>query len=233
MGRVCNLTSDKPMSYILDALKRADAERQRGQVPGLHAQQATAPAFQPEPGARKRLWLGVGAALALGAVAAGLWLWYTPEPAPDARLAAADPAQPGITTTPPASIPAPKPAQPTPAVKTQPPPKPKVAAAPTTAPSASAPAMQKPLPVAKAPPAPAAPGSIPLLSELPPDLRRQIPAITINGVVYSDNPGRRLLLVNQQVLTQGSQAVPEVSLEEIGPHNSVFSFRGTRFRMAH
>ena len=31
------------MSYILDALKRADAERERGAVPGLHAQPATMP----------------------------------------------------------------------------------------------------------------------------------------------------------------------------------------------
>ena len=28
------------MSYILDALKRADAERERGAVPGLHSQTA-------------------------------------------------------------------------------------------------------------------------------------------------------------------------------------------------
>ena len=34
------------MSYILDALKRADAERGRGQVPGLNAQPLGA---SPEP----------------------------------------------------------------------------------------------------------------------------------------------------------------------------------------
>ena len=45
--------------------------------------------------------------------------------------------------------------------------------------------------------------------------------------------GQRVLLVNQQVLTQGSQAVPDVKLEEIRPHSSVFSFQGTRFRLAH
>ena len=31
------------MSYILDALQRADAERERGTVPGLHAQPLGAP----------------------------------------------------------------------------------------------------------------------------------------------------------------------------------------------
>jgi general secretion pathway protein B len=39
------------MSYILDALKRADAERGRGQVPGLNAQPLGA---SPEPSGSRR-----------------------------------------------------------------------------------------------------------------------------------------------------------------------------------
>ena len=39
----------KPMSYILDALKRADAERERGAVPGLQSRHATLPAAQADP----------------------------------------------------------------------------------------------------------------------------------------------------------------------------------------
>ena len=73
----------------------------------------------------------------------------------------------------------------------------------------------------------------PLLSELPEDIRRQIPALGISGAVYSDNPAQRLLLVNGQVLGQGSLAAPEVALVEIRAGSSEFSFRGTRFRMAH
>ena len=52
------------MSYILDALRRADAERTRGAVPGLHAQNVPA---DGEPAARNfspLIW-GVGAAGAL------------------------------------------------------------------------------------------------------------------------------------------------------------------------
>ncbi len=95
-----------------------------------------------------------------------------------------------------------------------------------------------PTAVAKAVPAPAVPAhtasaSAPLLGELPEDLRRQIPALNITGVVYSENPGQRLLLVNNQVLTQGSAVAPELSLEEIQPRSSVLSFRGTRFRVGH
>lgn len=268
MSRVCKLTRDKPMSYILDALKRADADRQRGTVPGLHARQVTTPASQAAPRARSRLWLAAGAALVLAGVAAGLWVWRTP--AGGARLAAADlplarPAAPAALAQPvpmptpiPASEPAPQPAVPAlravasspsavipvtpvpkpvlpaPAVGTQAPPKPKLDSVPKAAEQgATAPATPMPLPVAKAPASPAAPAAVPLLSELSEDIRRQIPPLVITGAVYSENPGQRLLLVNKQVLTQGSLAAPEVNLEEIRAQSSVFSFRGTRFRVAH
>jgi general secretion pathway protein B len=74
---------------------------------------------------------------------------------------------------------------------------------------------------------------LPLLSELPDALRRQLPALSITGAVYADDPKQRLLLVNNQVLPQGSQVAPEVMLEEIHQRSSVFNFRGTRFRLAH
>jgi general secretion pathway protein B len=73
----------------------------------------------------------------------------------------------------------------------------------------------------------------PLLNDLAPDLRRQIPALAVSGAVYSNNPGQRLLLINGQVLTQGSQAAPGITLEEIREHSAVFNFQGTRFRLAH
>jgi general secretion pathway protein B len=99
-----------------------------------------------------------------------------------------------------------------------------------------APPKPKPDPVAKAPAtqaAQAAPAAVPLLGDLPEGLRREIPPLAISGSVYSANPAQRLLLVNNQVLSQGSQAAPGVNLEEIHAKSSVFSFRGTRFRVAH
>jgi len=56
------------MSYILDALRRADAERSRGAVPGLHAQNVPA---DGEPAARNfnpLIWAAGGAGLLLLAV---------------------------------------------------------------------------------------------------------------------------------------------------------------------
>jgi len=232
------------MSYILDALQRADAERARGTVPGLHTRQTSGPALAPTPATGKRLWPAVVAAVALCVGATLWWLWPTaghqlrlagvapavvqapvPAPAAPAQSVLAAPT-PSVSASASAVAPAPQPTAPALPSTRQPEP---VAAA--AKPAASTPIQ--PAPLAKAAPAPTGPSAAPLLSELSEDLRRQIPALTITGAVYAENPARRLLLVNNQVLAQGSQAAPEVTLEEIQAKSSVFSFRGTRFRLAH
>lgn len=245
----------KPMSYILDALKRADAERERGTVPGLHARQVIAPASQAAYSGQHRVGMAVAATLALAGIAAtGLWIWQTPD-AP-VRLASVKPAaakppasvplvQPASTPpTPPATAALPSAPQPVPAA-----PRAALSSLPAVAPAASRPASRpttparavavqsqprpQPDPAAKAAASQAAPPVVQLLSGLPEDMRRQIPALAITGSVYSKNPDKRLLLVNNQVLGQGSLAAPEVTLEEIQAKSSVFSYRGTRFRVAH
>ena len=231
------------MSYILDALKRADAERERGAVPGLHAQQTAALAAAPSTRARTRLWLISGAVLTLSVLAAGLWLWRAP--ASEASLPAVQLAMvpPLVTAPAPALAPAPAPA-PLPAATSVATPAPAITRTlPVVTPIAASPAppvVVAPVPaaapkaVASAPAAaPVVAPVVPLLSEMPEDFRRQIPALTITGAVYSEAPAQRLLLVNNLVLHQGDLAAPELSLEEIRPKSSVFSFRGTRFRVAH
>ncbi len=63
------------MSYILDALRRADAERARGAVPGLHDQNAAA---DGEPSARNYTPLIWAAAAAGALVVAGVVLLWAP-----------------------------------------------------------------------------------------------------------------------------------------------------------
>ncbi len=80
------------MSYILDALRRADAERSRGAVPGLHAQSLP---IDGEPAARNYAPLAwaAGAAGVLLAAGVGVLLWApwrsNSPPPPDARVALA------------------------------------------------------------------------------------------------------------------------------------------------
>ena len=277
------------MSYILDALQRADAERGRGNVPGLHARQlptALEEAAAARTGLRGPLVWGGLLVLVLAATVAGLWMWRSPA-SPSAPVVTATASQPAPAATPVASPPLPAavpvvPAVPvapvvSPAAPTAPTATPPAALAPSapasvgappapsatvqaaavaraapqpapTAPSAApvtpvtpavAPVSATPAPRAATAPAPtspaggsAAPAEAPLLSGLPEDLRRQIPALVITGVVHADNPAQRLLVVNNQVLTQDGQLGPDLVLETIGSRHSVFRFRGTRFRVA-
>lgn len=235
------------MSYILDALNRADAERERGAAPGLHTRHQV-PAENPEsPVARRRLWLAVAVGMALLMLGLGVWFWRAPGNPPAAPLPPAAIATP-IAPTPMAPVVAP--AAPTGPVTAlvplpdAPSPKPTPNAAPGTARAETSAASKPALPAHTAtstpvPPAtvsavaPAASLTAPLLRELPSALRSQIPKITITGSVYSDSPAQRLLLVNNLVLAQGAQITPDLNVEEIQPRSSVFNFKGTRFRVMH
>ena len=108
-------------------------------------------------------------------------------------------------------------------------------------PSNRAQATPSPRPAAPAPAPSAQPaaanatttGLPPLASELPIALRGQLPPLTITGTVYSENPAQRLLLINGLVLSQGGTPAKDVTIEEIRAQSTIFSFRGTRFRLAH
>lgn len=154
------------MSYILDALRRAEAERGRGGVPGLHSQAVPVPGAAPvaeRPTASPWLMASTGVAVAAVAVAGTWWVMQRPAPAPAVVVAAA-----------PAPTPAPVPAapQPAPAAPAAPStPAPAPAAVPAPAPAAVAPAPEPraaekrsaaPSPREKAaPPAPAPRGAEP------------------------------------------------------------------------
>lgn len=201
------------MSYILDALKRADAERERGAAPGLHTRHQIASNSPATSGASRSLWLAVAGGAVLLALAAALWIWRATV----------------VTVPPPVPLPMPAPT----VVAEMPKRQLQPAATPAPEKTAAEPSV-KAVPSAKVAASAPAPVVVePLLAELPQDLRSQIPKITITGSVYSDSPAQRLLLINNLVLAQGAQVASELTLEEIQRRSSVFSFRGTRFRVMH
>jgi len=218
------------MSYILDALQRADAERARGGVPTLHARPIVNTAPLGRLGAPQRIGLFIAVVMLVLGVAAAAWWMLQPasSPAPPTTPAAVMPAaaMPIAPTPQPVAMPAAPVAQPAPADAPY-----AMAVLPAPTPVAS---KGKSTAGATAAPTPApTPTLAPLLSELPEAMRRQIPSMAIAGAVDSNNPAQRLLLVNGQVLNQGSQVATDLMLVEINSHNSEFNFRGTRFRMAY
>lgn len=62
------------MSFILDALKKAEAERHMGQIPGLHAQPAVALPVAAAPARTRKAALGAAAMLLIVAAVALAWL---------------------------------------------------------------------------------------------------------------------------------------------------------------
>ena len=234
------------MSYILDALRKADAQRERDPARGIHAQPV-----QQAAGADARVglpwpWLLAGAA-GVAVLAAGAWLWAgsgTPraaaitaaktgpiaqvprEPAPvvaDSPAPAvpvpAVPAAPAMAVLPPAPPPAavaPPVPTPAPAIKAAPAPA-RVASAPAAVEKAAAPATEK----------------LPTLAELPPDVQRELPKLVVTGGVYSENPAQRMLVINGQVFNEGGEPAAGVLLEQIRPRTAVLKFRSTRYTVAY
>jgi general secretion pathway protein B len=239
------------MSYILDALRKADADRERGHVPSIHAQ-TVLPGAAPvgtARGPRVGLWIALAVLLLVTAVGLTWWLVSGSGPRDVPPIAAA--ARP--TPTPAAAMPAPAPVPPTtasaeapkaaaPAAAASPAathtaapkPKPKLAAPPATAktqtPATAAEALPTPGQAAVAP-AGTGPhaGKIYAMTELPDDIRRQLPAVSVGGSMYSPVAANRILIVNGQVLHEGDRVTPEVVLEQVRVKAAVLSFKGYRY----
>lgn len=131
------------MSYILDALRRAEAERGRGAVPGIHTQAMPAAGVPAERTGSANLLLIGTAVVAVAALAAGGTWWAMQRPAGAPAGNATVAVAPSLS---PAQVPAPLPAQApvAPPVVAAPSPAPAVTAAPTPVP-APAPAPSQPL----------------------------------------------------------------------------------------
>lgn len=250
------------MSYILDALKRADAERERGHVPGLHTRNT--PEFDaPAPraarlGARQsRLALALALLLVLGAVM--VWWWRDAAPSLPTAAAPEPPTPITQTSAPPASAPVslpvtrpkptdragerPDPAPPVLPILAPAPPRPPVKAISAAAPTApevngapgAAPAGASAAGNTGAPAAhaPAAAAPVRSFAELSPEARARLPAVNVSGSTYSKNPALRMLIINGKVVEEGGEIAPGLTLEAIAPRSAVLNHQGLRYRIGY
>lgn len=232
------------MSYILDALKRAEADRARdsGAVPGLLATPAplaSPSSSAPRPWHQQRSVWALSSLLFVVSAALiwGLMATSKPDTPPPARVVfsaavvAAPLASPSSALPVPALAPAP---EPVPAAPTVTPP---VPSAPAQAPLK--PVLTRPEPAAtnakSAAPAstPATPGvpRVYTVAELPEDIRRDLPKLVVSGSVYSSNPAQRMLVLNGLVVQEGGTPHNDVVLEQIRPKSAVLLFKGYRYKL--
>lgn len=225
------------MSYILDALKKADRDRHLVGVPTLATVHRT-----PAPSRRRLLWPWIAGAVIV--VNAGVWLWLL-HPAPPVPLSRREQ---NLVTVPRA---APKPAAP-------------VTATPNAAPQMSAradartpPAGEKPAHVTSAgaaaprsasPPKPAtAPEKSPVravasapvkplerdpatppASQGAPVPQEVVAKLHLQVLVYSEVPAGRLVFINNQKYVEGQRIDANLVIERITSDGVFVSYQGKR-----
>jgi len=215
------------MSYILDALRRSQAERSRGRVPDLHTPASSPVGHLPVAQAGQPMawgvWWVTGALILLAAALLLVWRW--PASTEDTTntatsTAAVAPREPALAQPAPPTPPAPS------------------AAAVASPPALTAfPAVEEP-PATPATPAtpttPSEPAATPIfaLADLPPAVRNQLPALQLAGLTYSSNPAHRMVIVNGQVLHEGDTAAPELVLERIEAQRTVWRFQQWRYAVS-
>ncbi|RLT97432.1 general secretion pathway protein GspB [Ketobacter sp.] len=233
------------MSYILDALRKSEQERQRGKVPDIHGAVSDAPNAK----ARANVWpIITVAVIALNVGILGyFWLRIPPGNAPADTVAGTPP-----PASNPPSVPAPSLVQPlVPSTAHTPPtaarPASSAGVAPAMNPSpAEVPPSAAPVQTARTAPPPTftntpqpeqeqAPlpkvGYLPQLEELPPYEREGIPDMTFSSHMYSSLPRFRSIIINGKRLKEGQYLSEDLQVREITEGGVIMSFGNTLFEV--
>ena len=203
------------MSLILDALRKSEAERRRGEAPGLFTALPT-PGLRPSRQTSPWPWLVAAAVLALAALA--WWLWPSAAHAPPAP-----PAAPAKTVAPATAV---------------------VAAPVVAAPVVVEKAVREsrdaaphevvvPAPAPLPPPSPEPPAEppleyVPTLATLAPSERAALPPLKLSMHVWSEAPNARLAIIDGQRVMEGA-TVGESIVAEIRRDGVVLEWHGRRF----
>jgi len=202
------------MSYILEALKKSDQQRQRGATPTLQVAQVTV-------AAPKRPMFIYYALLATVLLVTGImigWLrpWQTEQPPVETEPTATQSPIP-ITEQPVHLADEAKPGN--------------SALISSVASSGLIPVPDKTMSEKPVVPAGVAQEQDALsLSELPLAIQQEIPAMTVQFHSYSNEPSERLVSVNSIRLREGGSLMLGLTLEQITPDGMIFNYKGYRFK---
>ncbi len=205
------------MSLILEALKKSEAERRRGQSPDLFGQAlGNAPARREIP----RVW----PLLLLGLILlASAWMIWSGGSRGEAPTAPATPAPQDETSAPAKIVYVPTPALPPTKPGHKPSTKP-AATAPATVPD---PFVQAEIASTAPEPAPATEEALPTLSALDAGSRAALPPLKLSMHVYADDPGKRFAIIDGQRITEGALLAGGV-VESIRRDGVVITINGRR-----
>ncbi|HEY5602789.1 MAG TPA: general secretion pathway protein GspB [Gammaproteobacteria bacterium] len=247
------------MSYILDALKKSEQERQRGNVPDIKSVHNTAVAEAPDTRRGWWIWLFIAVLVVNGLIFTVAFLGGDGDSPPDAGGQAANLAAPAgegparnlaqtVTKSPP--LKSPGASGDSTAVETtegslQPPQtQPRVVF--STEPlddtggtgETIAPARASRKPEVDALPAKQASKQAPkparqtvLISELPDSIRQKIPSMEFSGHIYSTTVERRSVMINGKKMREGDVVAAGLLLQAVTPDGAEFVYQGYRFKL--
>jgi general secretion pathway protein B len=226
------------MSLILEALRKSEAERRRGEMPDLRAE-LPPPVGTRRAGLRKTLpWIAL--ALAAGiALAFALHPWTRSDTATPAPAAST----PETTIAPPESIRMQSRPQAAvaPRVETMRVETPRVAARETPQPQ-PAPAIAEPAPADEAPAQAAVAGSAPstapatanaaetTVGALPADLRKALPPLQLSMHMWDPDPAKRFVILDGERRVEGDSVGP-MRIRRIDANGVLFDWQGRPVRL--
>jgi general secretion pathway protein B len=217
------------MSYILDALKKSDQQRQHGATPTLRSVPI---ATQPEKSAS---WIYVALAIVLAAAGVVIgWLRpWQPEPVIPAAQAISvqssesSSRQTPLTTTSALPAMAETPVMPKLEPLTQ---RLSPVTLPGTVPKIALPSIANKPDSTQPVEAAAEQGNVITMEELPLPVRQELPPMTISLHAYSHKSEDSLVSINNQLLHEGGSPASGVTLEKITADGMILSYRGYRFQ---
>lgn len=223
------------MSYILDALKKSDQERQQGTSPHLYSIHSAA-----LPGRnfaqlqlRRRLWLLVGGVL-LFFTCLGIFLFLNRQSAPPPQSTVPNSSPTTSVEQPAKEVVRQNENQSAKQVIRQVADKSddnltQVIIKENSAVQRSITVEDTTLPPARVIANDDAPSSFPQLKDLSAALQAEIPELQCVGHTYSEDPTKRMIIINGHILREGNTIAAGTHLSQITWEGVVIDFKGTRF----
>jgi general secretion pathway protein B len=240
------------LSFILDALRKSEHERQRQAGPSI----ADLPIARPAARTPPWVWVALCALLTVNVIAVAWLVLREPRQAPVAgaaptidtpAAAAAAPGDPAAAPGAPRPVPGDPQAAPAPAMTSQAVVGPPREVRPLTdeaamdaapyadyypAPGPPDPAL---LPMApnQAAPARAVPAAsgprVPTIDELPPQATAGLPQLNLDLHIFAEDPAQRAVFINGGRYRQGDALPQGITVQQITPEGAVLTYRGQRF----